>query len=495
MISWSVAQVALAIAASMVVFILAAVAVLETAFRYEMRHGPSDGDSWKRVLRYTICPLCCLGFVILPIIVPLGAWVGEYARQRSYSTEELRSVNAATEVVTNILGKAAATVVPADVGRRRPWLYGLIDRGVETYSRLLPGAEEDTSSVDRASASYSDSNGFRWWDHCIFQSLRNDPVDRVVLKLLGGIAPDLESQCTVWTPEWAARERRAANGTKSSCRCAAPLRLLSSQANGQRTFVEIGANDGLHMSNSFFFERYLGWRGLCIEANPLVHQRLMRYRPKCISVNALVRNGAGVERGGGRKKSVPFKALYNRPGHRTRRDHGGNSNWQTGLSGVAVARSAAEAARQSDVLTNSTSAERFTAQHGLAITTIDLPTVPFWKLLAQNGFTRVDLMSVDVEGDEEAVIRSIDFRRVDIRLLVVERPSERLVAFLLAAGFVERTGEIVKPIATGQGLGDRVFLGAREAQAVHGRGPRAGGRGRPLTATPVSFDGHKFEDL
>ena len=113
-----------------------------------------------------------------------------------------------------------------------------------------------------------------------------------------------------------------------------------------------------------------------------------------------------------------------------------------------------------------TSAERFTAQHGLAITTIDLPTVPFWKLLAQNGFTRVDLMSVDVEGDEEAVIRSIDFRRVDIRVLVVERPSEQLVAFLLAAGFVERTGEIVKPIATGQGLGDRVFLGAREAQEV-----------------------------
>ena len=153
--SWSVAQVALTIAASMVVFILAAVAVLETAFRYEMRHGASDGDSWKRVMRYTICPLCCLGLVILPIIVPLGAWVGEYARQRSYSTEELRSVNAATEVVTNILGRAAATVVPADVGRRRPWLYGLIDRGVETYSRLLPGAEEDTSSVDRASASYS----------------------------------------------------------------------------------------------------------------------------------------------------------------------------------------------------------------------------------------------------------------------------------------------------------------------------------------------------
>ena len=30
-------------------------------------------------------------------------------------------------------------------------------------------------------------------------------------------------------------------------------------------FVELGASDGVFMSNSLFFERELGWKGICIE--------------------------------------------------------------------------------------------------------------------------------------------------------------------------------------------------------------------------------------
>ena len=55
------------------------------------------------------------------------------------------------------------------------------------------------------------------------------------------------------------------------------------------TYVEIGANDGLHMSNSYFFERYLGWRGMCVEANPHTYRQLRRHRPRCVNVNALVK--------------------------------------------------------------------------------------------------------------------------------------------------------------------------------------------------------------
>ena len=33
-------------------------------------------------------------------------------------------------------------------------------------------------------------------------------------------------------------------------------------------FVELGANDGLKQSNSLYFEKYRGWRGLLIEATP-----------------------------------------------------------------------------------------------------------------------------------------------------------------------------------------------------------------------------------
>ena len=52
--------------------------------------------------------------------------------------------------------------------------------------------------------------------------------------------------------------------------------------------LELGANDGLHMSNSFFFESQLGWRSLCIEANPDVYRELTANRPGCINMQALV---------------------------------------------------------------------------------------------------------------------------------------------------------------------------------------------------------------
>ena len=33
-------------------------------------------------------------------------------------------------------------------------------------------------------------------------------------------------------------------------------------------FVELGANDGINQSNTYYFERYKGWRGILIEPNP-----------------------------------------------------------------------------------------------------------------------------------------------------------------------------------------------------------------------------------
>lgn len=41
-------------------------------------------------------------------------------------------------------------------------------------------------------------------------------------------------------------------------------------------FVEIGANDGLYMSNTFMLERCFNWTGLLIEANPKTF-RVLRY--------------------------------------------------------------------------------------------------------------------------------------------------------------------------------------------------------------------------
>ena len=52
----------------------------------------------------------------------------------------------------------------------------------------------------------------------------------------------------------------------------------------------MGANDGLHMSNSYFFSKTLGWRALLVEGNPDVYARIAKHRPEAERVNALVGN-------------------------------------------------------------------------------------------------------------------------------------------------------------------------------------------------------------
>ena len=60
----------------------------------------------------------------------------------------------------------------------------------------------------------------------------------------------------------------------------------------QRWFVEVGAADGIELSNSAALER-LGWRGVCIEASPSSVARLRTNRPGCITVDAVVGRTAG----------------------------------------------------------------------------------------------------------------------------------------------------------------------------------------------------------
>eukprot|EP00930_Biecheleria_cincta_P054962 TRINITY_DN41333_c0_g1_i1.p1 TRINITY_DN41333_c0_g1~~TRINITY_DN41333_c0_g1_i1.p1 ORF type:complete len:523 (-),score=87.74 TRINITY_DN41333_c0_g1_i1:14-1582(-) len=49
----------------------------------------------------------------------------------------------------------------------------------------------------------------------------------------------------------------------------------------QGVFVDVGAFHPIHLSNTYFFERCLGWRGLCVEPNPSMHSYFEAYRPAC----------------------------------------------------------------------------------------------------------------------------------------------------------------------------------------------------------------------
>lgn len=61
------------------------------------------------------------------------------------------------------------------------------------------------------------------------------------------------------------------------------------------TVVEIGALDGLKMSNSYYFEYALNWTSVLIEALPYNYDRLVPNRPQAKKVHAAMCDGNDVE--------------------------------------------------------------------------------------------------------------------------------------------------------------------------------------------------------
>ena len=53
-------------------------------------------------------------------------------------------------------------------------------------------------------------------------------------------------------------------------------RIFGSKRNG--FFVDIGANDGITGSNTYFFEKELSWKGVCIEPQPDIFNKLAKNR-------------------------------------------------------------------------------------------------------------------------------------------------------------------------------------------------------------------------
>ena len=299
-------------------------------------------------------------------------------------------------------------------------------------------------------SNFVDEHGTRFWARCTFQGIRDDPVDQFLFVYLGGALREVGGRiCDMWySPE-----------KREHCECAAPASMLGSGS----TVVEIGANDGVHMANSYFFEQHLGWRSLCVEANPITFSRLVRNRPRCINVNALVGvpeatlgrkaatslrkrvrdsggNSGGNSDGGSYSSSggasggtshassqqpwplVPFISISRPLGTEKAKSH---SDWETGLSGI-------EGSGHKEI-SSLKAAQAYAAQHSvpyapqlLVANRTLLPLRPFSSIFEEHSIRVVDVLFLDVEGAELAVLRSIDFDAVEVRVIVAEviHPTE-----------------------------------------------------------------------
>lgn len=161
-------------------------------------------------------------------------------------------------------------------------------------------------------------------------------------------------------------------------------------------FVEIGAADGLGDSNTAFFERHRGWTGLLIEAVPGYEQSLRAHRSAQVLMTAIC-------------------------------DHHGTSEFQLvqtpGWSGIP---------------------EHFDQQHEARAKPryaelVMVDCMPLFAALEHWGIggTRIDYISIDIEGAEYAALKDFNFRAFDIDVISVENNygDEKLRAVLHAAKF------------------------------------------------------------
>jgi FkbM family methyltransferase len=166
------------------------------------------------------------------------------------------------------------------------------------------------------------------------------------------------------------------------------LRLFGADHKG--FFLDIGANDGLHGSNTYLLEQH-GWKGILIEASPGLAATCQHTRPGSIVVN---------------------KAVVGDPNIHTVTLH----EYSSGLSGERF-----------DALSSvggPSSYEKIAFAAGAGVTTVEVSAARLDDILLEHGVTgRIDFMSIDVEGSELDVLRGFSFDRYRPRVILVEDNS------------------------------------------------------------------------
>ncbi|CAH1782317.1 unnamed protein product [Owenia fusiformis] len=149
--------------------------------------------------------------------------------------------------------------------------------------------------------------------------------------------------------------------------------LLKGKTNG--FFIECGAHNGKSLSNSLYFERYRNWTGLLVEPNKKAFQELLNLKRKAHAANVLLC-----------------------PDNTTRKINFVDSNFLSGMKEHVHLRS--------DSIAKS---KKYPVQ-----------CFTLYTLLLAVGVTRVDYFSLDVEGAEISILKTIPFDKIYIKSLTVE---------------------------------------------------------------------------
>jgi len=171
-------------------------------------------------------------------------------------------------------------------------------------------------------------------------------------------------------------------------------------------FVDVGAHDGITINNTLYFEKNRSWTGINIEPIKKVYNKLIINRPLCININC---------------------AVSNTDGHSEFILNSGYTEMLSGLKNNYDERHFQRLIKENK-LTNSIT----------EIITIE--TKRLETIFDEKKIKTINYLSIDVEGSEFNVIKSINFNKVFIDVIGFENnyndKSIPIIHFLESVNFI-----------------------------------------------------------
>ena len=183
-------------------------------------------------------------------------------------------------------------------------------------------------------------------------------------------------------------------------------------------YMDIATNEPVKLSNTFFFDRCLQWKGVCVEANNMYAHKIRKHRsceffPTCISKNDC--------------EIVTFAKQY--------------------VKGGIIG-----------------STYKFDGLHDKNTDTMEqLRCTNVSTILDKNRVQVVDFLSLDVEGHEMMTLQGIDWTKTHINVMSIETSfkedeERRITAFLESKGYRLHTPKISEEFPKGRIGLDTVYL-------------------------------------
>ena len=181
------------------------------------------------------------------------------------------------------------------------------------------------------------------------------------------------------------------------------LNVFKGYKNG--VFVDVGAHDGVTINNTLYFEKNNGWSGINIEPIREVYDRLVFNRPECININCAVDETDGES-----------EFILNR----------GYTEMISGLTKHYDTRHRQRLEYENAVTNGETSI-------------VTVPTKRLDSIFREREIRHVHYLSVDVEGAEFSVIKSINFEKTFVDVIGFENnypdTGEQIVSYLKDKGY------------------------------------------------------------